>query len=202
MSGPFAKAAEYLREHGLMPLPLGGEDGKQARVRSFNRWRSPPSIETLRKWSGQYPGANVGILTGPLSRITVVEPDDYGLDDLIAEQFGPTSLRVITPPGRQHFYYRHAGERCANLRKSEGLPIDVKGIGGYVVTAPSVRPSGEFAGRCYQIAPGCDWDALRDLPTIKPVRCRPRRVQHHHRGNPRDTRKGPEATSFIDISCR
>jgi hypothetical protein len=42
MGGPFAEAAMALRDYGLAPVPLGGEDGRHPRVRGFNAWTEVP----------------------------------------------------------------------------------------------------------------------------------------------------------------
>src|ERR1700739_4186891 len=63
--GPFASNAEILWRAGLTPIPLtGDEDGKPPDVRGFTQWKYPPGIETLRRWSERWPGANIGIVTG------------------------------------------------------------------------------------------------------------------------------------------
>jgi hypothetical protein len=54
--------------------------------------------------------------------------------------------------------------RQANLRRSEGLAIDIKaGRGAYVICPPSVRPSNGIA---YAFERG-GWDDMRDLPVFK-----------------------------------
>ena len=61
------------------------------------------------------------------------------------DRYGETPILVRTPSGRgAHLYYSAPAEqvRQANLRKAEGLAIDIKaGKGAYVIIPPSVRPS-------------------------------------------------------------
>ena len=82
-------------------------------------------------------------------------------------RFGNTPLVVETPSGGIHLYYRASGERCANLRKREGLPVDIKAAGGFIVVPPSVRPSGPHAGKLYRFTMG-SWDDVARLPALKP----------------------------------
>jgi hypothetical protein len=132
--GPFATHAEILWRAGLIPIPLTGEGyGKSPLVRGF--------------------------VTG--HRLTVIDIDDAAVIDAVIARFGPTPLQIATPSGGLHLYYRSSGERCATLRPS--LPVDIKGIGGYVVAPPSIRLNGEFAGRRYDIVIG-SWDDLLRLP--------------------------------------
>jgi hypothetical protein len=144
--GPFADAAEILRRAGLTVIPLIGDgDGKPPNVSGFTRWQRRPGLATLTRWSKRWPGANVGIVTGKQLVVVDLDSDDPGLVKKMIERFGPTPLQVATPSGGRHLYYRSSGERSTNLRAS--LPVDIKGMGGYVVAPPSIRPSGEFAGR-------------------------------------------------------
>jgi primase-like protein len=54
--------------------------------------------------------------------------------------------------------------RAANLRRFEGLAIDIKaGKGAYVIAPPSVRPS---TGTAYRFGRG-GWDDLAGLPTFR-----------------------------------
>jgi hypothetical protein len=167
MSGAFATAALQLRGCGLAPIPLGGDDGKAPKVHGFNAWTSAPSLQTYAKWTRRFSNDNVGTPTGCASKVFVVDADERGLEGKIEERFGATPLWVTSPRGGAHAYYRYGGEACGDLR-AEGLPIDLKGRGGIVVLPPSIRPSGEFAGRHYELAPGCSWEMLRELPCIKP----------------------------------
>ncbi|MDH3667177.1 MAG: bifunctional DNA primase/polymerase [Paracoccaceae bacterium] len=161
---PFSVAALDLHDHGLTPIPLGGEDGKTPRVKTASMTRRP-SRATLRKWAEQYPTANVGILTG-LSSITVIDIDDQKLVPAMLERFGATPLQIGTPSGGVHLYYQSARERSCSLR-NEDLAVDVKGLGGMVVVPPSVRPTGPYTGRQYRFLHG-DWADLPNLPTLRP----------------------------------
>jgi hypothetical protein len=72
-------------------------------------------------------------------------------------------LQVRTPSGGGHLYYRASGEDCTTLRPE--LPVDIKALGGYVVAPPSIRPSGEHAGRRYELYGS--WDDVRKLPVLR-----------------------------------
>ncbi len=166
MSGPFASAAMQLHAFGLVPVPCSAnDDGKTPGIRSKN-WKSGPGADTTRQMVLRFPKANIGILTG-LSCVTVVDIDSAALVADMIRRFGGTPLVVETPSAGIHLYYRGAGERCANLRRSEGLEVDIKGVGGFVVVPPSVRPSGPHAGKLYSFVEG-GWDDVARLPAIRP----------------------------------
>lgn len=163
--GPFADVAEVLVRAGLIPLPLTGEDdGKPPKVRGFTSWRRPPAMATVAKWAERWPQANIGIATGRGVVVVDLDSDEPALVEEVNRRFGPTPLVIATPSKGRHLYYRSSGERCANLRP--GLPVDIKGAGGYVVAPPSIRPNGEYAGRRYEIVRG-SWDDLPRLPVLR-----------------------------------
>jgi hypothetical protein len=136
--GPFAGAAETLWRAGLAPIPVGGEDGKVPLVTSFTKWKRRPGLKVIRKWIVKYPAANVGVVTGSLSRVSVVDVDsaDPMVQQQMVEQFGDTPLKTGTSRGGLHLWYRHNGEASANL--SPQMPVfpsgfSVNGVGsGYV----------------------------------------------------------------------
>jgi DNA-binding XRE family transcriptional regulator len=162
-NGPFAAAAMELAGRGLAVVPCGGGDGKIPLI-TWAKWRRPPGRAFLEKLIQTHGGGNIGVLAG-LSNLTIVDIDDAAVLDSMLERFGPTPLVIETPSGGRHCYYRAAGEGCHNLR-GDGLAVDVKGVGGFVVAPPSVRPSGPHAGTAYRFFRG-SWDDLPALSKIK-----------------------------------
>jgi Bifunctional DNA primase/polymerase, N-terminal len=164
--GAFSQAAEVLWRAGLAGMPVGGNDGKQPLVASFTKWKRRPGLATICKWVDKYPDANVGIVTGPLSGVSVVDIDsaDPIVQRAIVERFGDTPLKTRTPSGGLHLWYRHNGEASADL--SPDVPVQVKAVGGFVVVPPSVRPAGQYARRPYEFMEGTVADLAR-LPGLK-----------------------------------
>ena len=163
--GPFAREALHLRKLGLAPIPCGGDDGKVPAIRT-RTWNGAPREETYRQLVRRFRDENIGLLTGP-SRLFVVDIDQARLADDMIRRFGATPLMVQTPSGGVHLYYRAQGERCANLRQSEGLPVDLKGVGGLVIAPPSRRLTGEHEGKLYSIVQG-RWEDVARLRPVKP----------------------------------
>jgi DNA-binding XRE family transcriptional regulator len=152
-----------LRSRGLAVLPVGGETGKKPLV-TWAKWTKPPATAFVDKLICRHPDANVGIICH-LSRVTVVDIDDLALLGAMLERFGDTPLITRTPSGGYHIWYRHAGERCTNLR-GEGLDVDIKGKGGFVVVPPSVARQGRHYGKPYVFERG-SWADLGRLPRIR-----------------------------------
>jgi len=88
------------------------------------------TAEEVEKWWTMYPNANIGIVTGKISNITVVD-FDLGSEDY--KNF-PETLTVRSGSGGFHLYYEYYPIR----NKTGILPhIDIRGDGGYIVAYPS-----------------------------------------------------------------
>jgi putative DNA primase/helicase len=92
-----------------------------------------PTEEEVVLWWQMCPDANVGLVTGVVSRIIVLDLD--GSEELTEDRTTPISL---TGNGK-HIFYRHPGERVRGFVRPG---MDLKGDGGYVVAPPSIHPSG------------------------------------------------------------
>ena len=102
--------------------------------------------KTIKAWWNRWPGANIGIATGWVSDIFVLDVDgDVGkasLKELTAKHGSlPKTVTVKTGKGR-HLYFRRDGARVGNSVGKVGKGIDVRGDGGYIVAAGSVHISG------------------------------------------------------------
>ena len=88
------------------------------------------TVDEVEKWWDLYPEANIGIVTGKISGITVI---DFDLDSEDYKTF-PETLTVRTGSGGYHLYYQYYPIR----NKTGILPhVDIRGDGGYVVAYPS-----------------------------------------------------------------
>lgn len=94
-----------------------------------------PTVEELEQWWREFPNANIGIITGKISNITVVDVDRGGDTSIL-----PTTDTIQTGSGGFHYYYQYfEGYR----NKGRILPfIDIRGDGGYVVAPPSIHENG------------------------------------------------------------
>src|SRR5581483_3110516 len=99
-----------------------------------------PSIEEINNWFKKFPEANVGIVTGKVSNLVVVDIDPrHGGNN---EHF--KLIKTITSKtggGGWHYYFQY--EIGVNNSTGIALGIDVRGEGGYVIAPPSLHSSGE-----------------------------------------------------------
>jgi Bifunctional DNA primase/polymerase, N-terminal/Primase C terminal 1 (PriCT-1) len=100
----------------------------------------------IRHWWGLEPHYNLAIATGATSGIFVIDVDgvdaELELRRLEAEYSAlPSTVEVITPRGR-HLYFRTPDTPVRNSAGKVAPGIDVRGSGGYVISPPSVGPTG------------------------------------------------------------
>jgi putative DNA primase/helicase len=101
-----------------------------------------PEIEA---WWRRTPDANIGVATGTVSRIIVIDVDGEGGETLLAaleERHGalPDTAQVRTGRGR-HVYFRLPQDDRPVPCSASGS-VDIRGDGGYVIGPGSVHPSG------------------------------------------------------------
>jgi hypothetical protein len=103
--------------------------------------------DTIRTWWMRCPRANVGIRTGAVSGLVVLDVDgEAGLASLRAlvnahGRFDAAWAR--TGSGGWHGYMAHPGEHLGNSQGQLGAGLDVRGDGGYVVAPPSLHACGQ-----------------------------------------------------------
>jgi hypothetical protein len=147
-------ALGYLRR-GWSVIPIEAR-GKRPLV----AWRPFQSrlatVAAVEDWFQRWPEANVGLVTGRVSGLVVLDVDARhgGTESLAALEQAhgvlPVTLEASTGGGGRHLYFRHPGPAVMN-RVGLRPGIDLRGDGGCVVAPPSVHPSGRryawLAGR-------------------------------------------------------
>lgn len=123
--------------------------GKHPRLRGWPR-KASTDEGTIRRWWKTWPGANVGIVSGPESGILVldIDPRNGGgasFSKLEAE-IGPmpATVETLTGGGGRHLYFLHPSIE-GKIRGTPGKDypgIDVK-ASGLVVAPPSLHASGK-----------------------------------------------------------
>lgn len=129
----------------------------------------------ILKWWRSTPRANVGIVTGAVSGIVVldIDPRHDAIRSLaeLESKYGqmPETLKVRTGGDGWHYYFLHPGVQIAN--KVNLLPgLDFRGDGGYIIAPPSIHKSLRpyiWEDETQQIAPLPDWllKILQQRPT-------------------------------------
>lgn len=163
IKNPILGHALFYARRGWPVLPLqtpvagggctcGNQDcsnpGKHPRTaRGFKDATTDPSI--ISQWWSQWPDANIGVATGILSGLLVIDidPRHGGIDSFkkLLKQYGtiPKTLTAWTGGHGLHKLFQFP-KAPGRFRNKTGLApgIDVRADGGYFVAAPSLHVSG------------------------------------------------------------
>lgn len=158
------QAALWYAGMGWHVIPLAENSKFPPKI---NEWQNKATIDgnIIREWWSKWPNANVGIATGENSGIFVLDVDgpahgnneEKGIDgheslrDLLSDHGGtiPDTVEAITPSGGRHILFTYpVGVTIPNSSNNLGDGLDVKSTNGYIVTAPSVVPMGEYIWEC------------------------------------------------------
>lgn len=97
--------------------------------------------QEIRDWWKKCPDANIGIVTGSISGLAVVDLDSEDALKFVEANGGIDTPFVKTGKGYHAYFKFQDGIR--NFQKKANLPdIDLRGEGGYVVAPPSIHESG------------------------------------------------------------
>lgn len=112
-------------------------------------------VRAIQAWWKRWPDAGIGIATGSMSNLIVIDEDVdelKGVDGITSVRAWervngelPETVAAITGRGGSHLYFRYTG---TDIKNRAGIleGVDVRGEGGYVVAPPSMHPNGtEYA---------------------------------------------------------
>ncbi|MCL2465103.1 MAG: bifunctional DNA primase/polymerase [Micrococcales bacterium] len=102
-------------------------------------------LRQVSSWWGRWPDANLGLPTGPMSSVEVVDidvrpgGDGHGAFDAAARRVGADgwTARVATPSGGCHLYFPAASGRLQSSWACGVAHVDFRGAGGYIIVPPS-----------------------------------------------------------------
>lgn len=147
MTDTVEKAAlGYLKQHWSV-IPILSRDKRPAiRWMEFQHRRA--SRKEVKDWYKRWPENNVGVVTGVISGLVVLDIDpehggDTSLKRLVHEHGPlPNTLEAVSGGGGRHVYFSHPG---GVVRNKVGLApgIDLRGDGGCIVAPPSTHASGK-----------------------------------------------------------
>lgn len=135
----------YLRERQWSVIPLSPRT-KRAMVKWKQFARRLPTEREVRAWWTKYPDANVGIVTGAVSNLVVIDIDpEKGGDAFAWRKEYPTELSSVTGRGGAHFFYSYPAGATVVHNSANRLAqgVDVRGDGGYVAAPPSIHENGK-----------------------------------------------------------
>jgi len=137
---PTEKAARWYCTEGYSVIPIRADASKKPLVKWEQYQKEKPLLQQIEEWWGKWPDANIGLVTGEISGISVVDKD---LHKMTPEQKAETAK--LLPPentptansisGGEHVYYQYH----ADIPQTAGLipHVDTRNNGGYIIAPPS-----------------------------------------------------------------
>ena len=205
-TGAFAEAVEVFSAQGIGVIPTGPDKPSMPMV------RNPASLGVRASQTlvahPRFAHANAGVWAGQRSGLTIVDIDSYDAGHVAdaINIFGDTPLKISTPSGGLHLWYRHAGEGRRIRPFGRDLPLDVLGS-GLAVVPPSHRPAtGSKVAGAYRVIEG-DLRSLGCLPKINlgampAQRSAPQPAPRASSGDVREMREGDGRDNAIFAFAR
>lgn len=135
-------ALKYLKQLHYSVFPVNQD--KKPLIKWEPYQKRLPTEEEINNWWNKFPNANIGIATGIISGIAVIDLDEVEKAKPVLQELISDSLVfpiVKTPSGGEHWYFTCTdGNIRNNVRIIPGA--DFRGNGGYVVAPPSVNGNG------------------------------------------------------------
>lgn len=154
------EAALGYARRGWSVIPLRRRDKRPLIIKWEQFQRRRAAEAEIRRWFSAMPSANVGLVTGAVSGLIVLDLDCPEAVELVKVKGMPETPVAATGKG-WHVYLAYPQPGSApNMVRVFGC-MDVRGDGGYAVAPPSIHPS----GRRYVWAKGRSPD---DVPLAPP----------------------------------
>jgi len=130
------QAGEAYIAKNISIIPVGKDKKPLIEWKNFQTKRA--TKQDLYLWLACFPEMQLGIVTGKISNLIVVDVDDPKMD----LSWLPETVVVKTGSGGFHFYYQYSPgvSNKAGIREK----VDIRGDGGYVVAPPSRNLNGEY----------------------------------------------------------
>lgn len=141
MKNPMLAAALAYRKMGFSVIPL--KKNKKPYIKWTKYQSNHPSVEEINAWWDSYPNAIIGIVTGKISGIDVIDMDSQEAYDMMNENFLPDACiaPVVKTPRGYHLYFAHQ-DGLSNAVEFL-VKTDFRTTGGYVVCPPSRNGEGK-----------------------------------------------------------
>jgi hypothetical protein len=137
---PVLDAALACAARGWAVHPIRSRSKEPASPHGFKDATTDAAI--IRAWFENSPHLNVGIATGRVSGVWVLDLDDGGADTVLdweRDHGGlPDTLLARTGSGGRHYFFLNPADLAIPSRVKIAPGIDTRGEGGYVVAPPSV----------------------------------------------------------------
>lgn len=140
----FLDIATFYAQHNIKTFPVKRQGKSPLCPHGFNDASADKVV--LQEWNKQFPECNIGIPTGAVNNIFVVDVDGESGDlSLMALEnaYGKLNAPTVNTGKGKHLYFKMPENVDIKCSTSKIAPhIDIRGNGGYVVAPPSIHPNG------------------------------------------------------------
>ncbi len=147
-------ALQYL-DHGFSVIPIGSD--KKPLISWKEYQKRHPTEEEVRSWFSRIDVTGIGIVTGKISGIAVLDIDKGAQTDGLILPPTPTTK---TGGDGWHYYYKCSSEFTLSCHNGFRHKMDFKAEGGYVIAPPSLHKS----GKRYEWAIPFEQEDLAEIP--------------------------------------
>ena len=146
-------ALSYCEKFNFSVIPVRPEKKPFIKWEEYQKRRS--TLVEIGEWWGKWPGAMIGIVTGKISGICVIDIDEPQGHEEIQKYVSDSLLMptVRTPREGHHLYFQ-----CPNPAPGNNARVvpgcDFRGEGGYIIAPPSANG----VGKAYEWAHGLSLD--------------------------------------------
>jgi Bifunctional DNA primase/polymerase, N-terminal len=137
----FADIYEQVARLGLWGFPISSDGEKKPCIGWTQIQDRPASREELADFAKRFPYAGVGIPTGRATGIIVIDADNDQAIAWLQARGAPNTWTVLMRRGA-HFYFSHPTFDVRDCTSKLAEHVDVRGRGGFVVSAGSLGRDG------------------------------------------------------------
>ena len=136
-------AIEYV-DSGWSILPVKPEDKRPYMTNWLQYNHTRASKEMAVNWFKQLSGAGIGVVTGKISNMVVLDVESYcptPIDELLKKY--PTQMISRTGSGGYHLFYQFP-QNVSKISNRVGIfeGADLRADGGFIVLPPTIHPNG------------------------------------------------------------
>ena len=127
-----------------------------------------PTEDQLKRWWQRWPGANIGMSTGRISRLVVVDCDSEEATRRFVDTYPEVQDTSQAETGRgRHFYFQWEAGIRNDAGRILGERIDVRGEGGFIILPPSIHSNGKTYQWMNEVDPSPLPRRLREVLTCR-----------------------------------
>jgi len=144
-------ALEYAKQ-GLLVFPCA----KKIPLTGLGGFKNATTdCDTIRRWWIEHETAQIGLPTGQINHLFVVDIDGPHGAEIVKNLHLPETRTIVTRPGRWQLWFRQPEGITAKCNAGFlGPEVDVRSDGGYVIAPPSLH---HVTGIAYRVVKDLPW---------------------------------------------